>query len=390
MIPIEYNTGSLSVRKTTTATAVLGIGLVVFVFAAALMLSAGIKNSLGKTGRPDVGMVIRKGSDAELSSNFDLADVGLILEGGEVKRTAEGSPLGVGEIIVVCMLEKLGTDGGCSNVEIRGVPDNVFKMRTGTKIVAGRAAKPGTDEAIVGSKVRGRFKNLDLDQSVELRKGRSVKIVGVFDDEGSAMESEVWTDLDTLRSAFGREGIVSSVRAQLASESSFDAFKTRVEGDKRLGLETMRENEYYAKQSEGLSTFVNVFGIVIAIFFSVGAMIGAMITMYASVSSRHREVGTLRALGFSRRSVLACFLVEAALISMLGGALGCAASLALGTVKFSMLNFATWSEIVFTFHPTPQILGYAMIAAVTMGIVGGFLPALQAALLSPIEAMRGE
>jgi putative ABC transport system permease protein len=390
VIPIEYNTGSLSVRKTTTATAVLGIGLVVFVFAAALMLSAGIKNSLGKTGRPDVGMVIRKGSDAELSSNFDLADVGLILEGGEVKRTAEGSPLGVGEIIVVCMLEKLGTDGGCSNVEIRGVPDNVFKMRTGTKIVAGRAAKPGTDEAIVGSKVRGRFKNLDLDQSVELRKGRSVKIVGVFDDEGSAMESEVWTDLDTLRSAFGREGIVSSVRAQLASESSFDAFKTRVEGDKRLGLETMRENEYYAKQSEGLSTFVNVFGIVIAIFFSVGAMIGAMITMYASVSSRHREVGTLRALGFSRRSVLACFLVEAALISMLGGALGCAASLALGTVKFSMLNFATWSEIVFTFHPTPQILGYAMIAAVTMGIVGGFLPALQAALLSPIEAMRGE
>jgi putative ABC transport system permease protein len=390
MIPVAYNTGSLAVRKTTTATAVLGIGLVVFVLAAALMLTDGIKHTLGKTGRKDVGMVIRKGSDSELASNFGVDQLGIILGGPEVKRGgAGGAPLGLGEIVVVAMMEKVGAHG-MSNVQIRGVADNVLEVRPETRIVAGQAAKPGTDEALVGAKLRGRFKNLEIGQLVELRKGRTIKITGVFEDGGSGFESEIWADVDTLRTAFGREGIVSSARAQLTSESAFDAFKTRIEQDKQLGLEAQRESDYYSKQSEGLAKFLFVLGTTIAVFFSVGAMIGAMITMYASVSSRHREVGTLRALGFSRRSVLLCFLVEAFLISVLGGILGCVASLGLGMVKFSMMNFATWSEIVFNFHPTAEILGIAMVAAVIMGLIGGFLPALQAALLSPIEAMRGE
>jgi putative ABC transport system permease protein len=389
VIPIEYNTGSLAARKTTTATAVLGIALVVFVLAASLMLTEGIKQTLGKTGRPDVGIVIRQGSDAELSSNFDLANVGLILEGSEVKRGPDNNPLGVGEIIVVALMKKVGSDG-VSNVQLRGVPDNVYSVRPDVHITEGRKAKPGTDEAVLGQKIRGRFDTLELGQSVELKKGRSVKIVGIFEDGGSGFESEVWCDVDTIRTAFGREGIVSSARAQLVSASAYDQFKTRVESDKRLGLEVQRETEYYEKQSQSLAMFVKVLGTIVAVFFSAGAMIGAMITMYASVASRHREVGTLRALGFSRFSILSCFLIESALLALIGGAFGCLGSLALGTVKFSMMNFATWSEIVFTFHPTPKILGVSMIASAIMGLVGGFLPALQAALLSPIEAMRGE
>jgi len=390
MIPIAYNVGSLSARRTTTLTAVIGIALVVFVLAAALMLSSGIKRTLGKTGRPDVGMVIRKGSDAELSSNFDQADVSLILDGPEVRRTPEGKAIGVGEVVVVAAMEKVGTKLGIANVNVRGVPDGVFVMRPTVRITEGRPPKPGTDEAIVGSKIRGRFTNLDLGKKVELKKNRPVAIVGVFDDGESSFESEVWMDVDVLRSMFGRESVASSVRAQLTSESAFEAFKTRIEGDKRLGLEAMKESTYYEKQSNGLAMFLGVLGGLTAFFFSIGAMIGAMITMYAMVSSRSREVGTLRAIGFSRRSVLASFLLEAVLIALVGGALGGIASLALGFVKFSVMNFKTWSELVFTFHPTPEILVVSIGAAVVMGVIGGFLPAIQAARLSPISAMRGE
>jgi putative ABC transport system permease protein len=390
MIPIAYNLGSLNSRRTTTATAVIGIALVVFVLAAALMLSSGIKRTLGKTGRPDVGMVIRKGSDAELSSNFELANVSLILDGPELRRTPDGKSIGVGEVVVVAAMDKVGTELGFANVNVRGVPDNVFVMRPTVKVSEGRPAKPGTDEAVVGCKIRGRFKGLDLGKKVELKKNRPVAIVGIFDDEESSFESEVWMDVDVLRSMFGRESVVSSVRVQLAGESSFDAFKTRIESDKRLGLEAMRESKYYEKQSEGLAMFLGVLGSLTAFFFSIGAMIGAMITMYAMVSSRSREVGTLRAIGFSRRSVLACFLLEAIIIALIGGALGGLASLGLGFVKFSVMNFKTWSELVFSFHPTPEILAISVGAAVVMGIIGGFLPAIQAARLSPISAMRGE
>ncbi len=389
MIPVAYNFGSIGVRRRTTAAAILGIALVVFVLAATLMLTEGIRRTLGSTGRTDVALVIRKGSDAELSSNIDQANVGVILEGPEVRRSDTGSALGCGEVVVVAALDKLGANG-VSNVNVRGVSDNVWKVRSLAHVVDGVPPRPGTDEAAIGARIRGRFRGVQLGQSVELRKGRSVRIVGVFEADGSGFESEIWADLDTVRNAFGREGLVSSTTVQLVSEGSFDAFKDRIEHDKQLGLEAMRESAYYEKQSENLAKFIGVLGVLITVFFSIGAMIGAMNTMYASIASRHREVGTLRAIGFSRRSVLACFLLEAAFLSMMGGAIGCVASLSLGVVKFSMVNFQTWSEIVFVFRPTPLILGIAMGAAVAMGVLGGFLPALRAARLRPVEAMRGE
>jgi putative ABC transport system permease protein len=242
---------------------------------------------------------------------------------------------------------------------------------------------------LIGAGLRGRFKGLDLGQTFELKKNRPAKVVGVFEDQGSSFESEVWADIHSVRQAFGREGYVSSIRVRLDSPSKFDAFKTLVEQNRQLGLLAMRETEYYEKQSEMTATFLTGMGVMIAVFFSLGAMIGAMITMHAQVANRQREIGTLRALGFSRASILFSFLLESMVLALGGGLVGAGASLAMQLVKNKTLNANSWSEIVFTFEPTPQILAGAMIVAAIMGLLGGFMPAVRAARVSPIEAMRG-
>jgi putative ABC transport system permease protein len=390
MIPIAYNVRSLAVRRTTTIATAAGIALVVFVLAASLMLGAGIEKTMGTSGRPDNGFVLRKGSDAELASSIESRLVGLILAAPGVAKDAAGRPIGSGEVVVVIAVEKLGTtEGQVSNVQVRGVTESALVLRPEVKLVAGRMPAPGTDEVMIGQRLRGRFRNVDLGQSFELKKNRPVKVVGVFESGGSSFESEVWADLETARSSFGREAVVSSVTAKLESASKFDAFKATLASDKQLGLEAMREDEYFKKQSEDTTGFIMAMGIVISVLFSVGAMIGAMITMYAAVSQRRREVGTLRALGFSRFAILFSFLFEAFLLALGGGAIGAAAAVLLSFAKFSMMNFATWSEVVFSFDPTPKILVSSVLFGGLMGVVGGFLPAVRAARTSPVEAMRG-
>lgn len=387
-IPISYSVRSLFVRKATTIATVLGIGLVVFVLSSSLMLSNGLKKTLGSTGKSDRALVIRKGSDNELSSSVENPTIGVVLSAPGVKK--EGStPVGTSEIIVVLAIEKLGTDGKISNLQVRGVGDQSFGMRKELKIIQGRRAQPGTDEAVIGRSLVGRFKGMELGQSFDLRKGRPVKVVGVFDSEGSAFDSEAWVDLETLRSSFGRSGVVSSVLVQLESPAAFEGFQAAVEHDKQLGLEAFRETAYYEKQSEGTSLFINALGITVAIIFSIGAMIGAMITMYAAVGQRGKEIGTLKALGFSNFSILSAFLLESTILAVIGGAAGAAASSAMGFIKFSMMNFATWQELTFSFEPSFPIILTSLVAGSMMGILGGFFPALRAALLPPIVAMRG-
>lgn len=389
LIPISYNLRSLAVRRTTTLVTVAGIALVVFVLAGALMLSRGIERTLGKTGSRDRAIVLRKGSDAELSSSIEAPTVSLIRAAPGVKKDANGAPIGVGEIVVVLAMDKVGsTTGGISNVQVRGVPDGTMAFHKDVRIVEGRPPQPGTGEGIVGARVRGRFRGVDLGSTFELRKNRPVKIVGVFEDGGSSLESEVWVDIDSVRAAFGREGLVSSVHVQLESPQVFEAFESQVEQDKRLGLDALREDKYYEKQSENTAQFVRGLGILVAVIFSIGAMIGAMITMYGSIAGRRREIGTLRALGFSRAGILLSFLLEALLLALLGGVVGTAASLLLGLVQFSMVNFMSWSEIVFSFTPTPGILLAAVLFGGLMGLCGGFFPAVRAARTSPIQAMR--
>ena len=387
MIPIAYNLRSLAVRRTTSLASVLGIALVVFVLAAALMLASGIKKTLMKSGSSDVAVVLRKGSSAEMESSIEAQTLPVILSTAGVRRDEHNAALGLGEVLVVATMDKIGVDG-VANVQIRGVPDNVMRFRKDVRIIDGRLAQPGTDEVIIGQRLRGRFKGLELGQTFALRKNRPARVVGVFSHDGSAHESEVWADLDAVRAAFGRPALFSAVRVQLEAPSKFEAFEAAVEQDKQLGLDAVREDRYFEKQSEGTSLFVSALGTVIAVIFSIGAMIGAMITMYASIASRGREIGTLRALGFSRRSILTSFLLESLVLALLGGALGVLGSLLLGSVKFSMMNFASWSEIVFSFTPTAQILLSALLFAGVMGLCGGFFPALQAARISPVRAMR--
>jgi putative ABC transport system permease protein len=388
MIPIRYNVRSLAVRRATTVATALGISLVVFVLASSMMLSEGIKKTLGSSGRPDNAIVLRMGSDAELGSTVEESSVPLILAAPGVKIDEQGKPIGTSEIVVVAAMPKIGADG-VTNVTIRGLSDGAARFRPEVHVVAGRPPQPGADEVMIGSRIRGRIAGLDLDQSFELKKNRPVRVVGVFEAGGSSYESEVWGDSELVRQAYHREGIYSSVRVHLDSPAAFDAFRAGVENDKRLGLQAVRETVFYEKQSEGVATFVGVLGKIVSIFFAAGAMIGAMITMYGAVASRQREIGTLRALGFSQGSVLVSFLLEAVLLAIVGGLVGAAASILMGFVHFSMVNMASWSEMVFSFDPTPAVLVTALVFACGMGLIGGLFPAVRAARTSPLKAIRG-
>ncbi len=387
-VPLSYNLRSLWVRKTTTVATALGIGLVVFVLASSLMLSAGIEKTLGTSGQADRAIVIRKGSENELSSSVDTPAVNIILAAPGVKK-AGNSGLGMGEVVSVLSQEKLGTDGKISNILVRGVTPMSYELRKEVKIIEGRRAQPGTDEAVIGEALVGNYAGMTLGGTFELKKNRPIQVVGIFESGGNSFESEAWVDADTARSSFGRQGLSSSVTVQLESKAAFDGFEAAVEHDKQLGLEVYREDKYFAKQSEGTAIFITALGAVVAFFFSIGAMIGATITMYAAVSQRSKEIGTLKALGFSRVAILSAFVFESFTLALIGGVLGAAASLGMGFVKFSMMNFATWQEISFSFDATPQVLLGSVLAGGMMGFLGGLFPAVRAARLSPIEAMRG-
>jgi putative ABC transport system permease protein len=365
---------------------VLGIALVVFVLATSLMLTEGIRRTLGQTGRADTAIILRKGSDSEMMSFIENQSLKLLQGAPGLKLTAQGKPLLQGEVVVLTTSDK--TDGsGAGNITIRGLEEHYAALRSTITLFKGRRATPATNEIIIGKLLEGKYQQMQLGQALELRKNMPFTIVGVFADEGSSQESEIWGDLHAVQTAFGREGGVSAVRARLLP-TGFAALKAFVEEDKRLGLQAYREPEYLERQSEGTSLFIQTMGLVIAFFFALGAMIGAMITMYASIADRRREIGTLRALGFSRGAILLSFMLEAVLLALPGGLLGIGMALPMGLMKFSMMNFNTFSEITFSLTPTPTILLRALIAAAAMGLLGGLLPAWRASRLSPLCAIR--
>jgi putative ABC transport system permease protein len=388
MIPVYYSVRSLMTRRTTTLATALGIALVVFIFSSVLMLANGVQRTMARADSPDVAIVLKKGADAEVNSHIEQSEAAVARAAKQVAVSDKNVPAAIGEIVVVLAFDKIGEEG-IGNVAVRGVPDTVMDFRRRAQIVAGRAARPGTDEVLVGTAIRGRFKGLDLGQSFELKKNRPVTVVGIFSDGGSSHESEVWMDVDVARGVFGREGLISSLRVRLSSPEAFDAFKTAIEGNRQVALAVQSETEFNEKQSENTTQFIRVTGLFIAFFFSMGAMIGAMITMYSSIAHRGREIGILRALGFPRTQILLCFLIESLLLSLLGGSVGAVASLAMCMVRFSTTNFVNWSEIVFTFEPTFGIIVGSLLFASLIGALGGFFPAVRAARLAPLEAMRG-
>jgi putative ABC transport system permease protein len=325
-----------------------------------------------------------------MASSIELPSVTLVLAAPGVKRDSTGAALGSGEIVVVIAQEKLGGAAGqVSNVLVRGVTELALKVHPEVHIVDGRPPQPGTDEVMIGRGLVGRFAGMQIGSSFELKKNRPVKVVGVFESGGASFESEVWVGIDTARSSFGREGLVNSVAVRLDSTSKFDAFKAAVENEKQLQLDASIETAYYERMSEGTSQFIGVLGGIISFFFGFGAILGAVITMHAAVAQRQREIGTLRALGFSRGAVLFSFLLEATMLAVAGGIVGVLGALAFGARKISMVNWMTWQEVTFAFDPDPALLLKALFVGALMGLVGGAFPAIRAARISPVEAMRG-
>jgi ABC-type lipoprotein release transport system permease subunit len=384
-VPIKYSYRNLWTRKTTTILTMGGISLVVFVFAAVLMLAYGLKKTLVTTGSEENIILIRKSSNSEMISTVSRDQANLIKTMPEI-RIVDGKPLTATELVVVINLQKYATND-MANVIVRGVSGESMKIRPQVKLTEGRLWNTGSAEIIVGRSIAKRFQGCKVGQT--LRFGtRDWQIVGIFDAGSTGFESEVWGDVEQMMPAFGRP-VFSSLTLQLDDLKNLKAFQARFESEPRLQqLEIKKEKQYYAEQSEVMATFIRVLGLFITIVFSFGAMVGAMITMYASVANRTVEIGTLRALGFRRRNILLAFLLEGLLLSFIGGIVGLFLASFLQAFTISTLNFGTFSELAFGFNLSVSIVFWSLFFALTMGLLGGFLPAVRASRLNIVNALR--
>lgn len=385
-IPLSYVVRNLWVRRVTTVLTAAGMALVVFVFATVLMMSEGIKATLVATGSPDNVIVLRKGAGAEINSAISRDQAAVIASLGGVATDGSGQPLIVREPVVLNSLPKRGS-GKPSNVTVRGTDaTRALALRPQLRVVQGRMFRPGTAEIVVGRAVVRGFADVALGQSLRFA-GRDWRIVGLFDAGRSGFDSEIWGDAEQMMQAFRRQAY-SSVVFRLADPARFDAIRQALEADPRLTLEAKREQVFYAEQSEALATFIRLLGLALTVIFSVGAIVGAMITMFAAVASRIGEIGTLRALGFRRGAVLTAFLGESLALSLVGGVIGLMGAAVMQSVDISTVNFQTFSEIAFRFELTPgialQTLGFSLV----MGLLGGFVPAWRAARMNIVDCLR--
>ena len=387
-VPFSYIARNLWVRKLTTALTAGGMALVVFVFAAVLMLDAGLKATLVSTGSADNVVVIRQGSQTEVQSGVLREQAALIETAPEVARGAEGQPLVSKEIVVLNSLPKIDEPTKRSNVVVRGLPDMGRTLRPQVKITHGRMLRAGSSEIVVGASIARQFAGVEIGQQLSFA-GRGWTVVGVFDAGKTAFDSEIWGDVEQMMQAFRRTSY-SSVIAKLVDQDAYDALKARLDEDPRLKVEVKRERRFYEEQSSSLSNFITLLGMALSIIFSLGAMIGATITMYAAVATRTGEIGTLRALGFRRGAILTAFLVESLLLALLGGLAGLAAASFLTAVTVSTTNFQSFSELAFSFDLTPGIVGRSLLFALMMGFIGGFLPAIRAGRMKIVDALRAD
>jgi len=384
MIPAGYTLRNIMKRKITSGLTIFGVMLVIFVFAGVLMLNNGLQKTLVATGSDNNVIIIRKSSQTEVMSIITRDQAQIVSTSPEIAKAPDGTALYTNEVYVLISLPNR-KDGEKSNVVARGVTDKSFVLRPNLKLIAGRMWKDAGSEIVAGKATAAKF-NCGIGDKVRFG-AREWTVVGIMDAAGSAFDSEIWGDYNQLSDAF-RRPMYSSLTFRMVDPSQFDSFKARIEADIRLPLEVFHEKEYYANQSKFMTTFVGIVGTIISIIFSLGAIVGAMITMYAAVANRTREIGTLRALGFGRGSILSAFLFESIIISLLGGALGMVAASFLRLVQVSTTNFDTFSELAFNFHLLVAIVIQAIIFAVVMGVIGGFLPAVRASRLKIVDSLR--
>lgn len=384
-LPLAYIVRNLWVRRVTTVLTALGMALVVYVFATVLMMSEGIRATLVATGQEDNVIILRKGAGAEINSAVGRDQAGIIETLPGIASDALGRTLVSREPVVLINLPKRG-NGKPSNVTVRGTSAVGGELRPQVRIGEGRMFRPGTSEIVAGSAVAAGFQGVGLGQTLRFA-GRDWLVVGMLDAGRSGFDSEIWGDGEQMLQAFRRNAF-SSVVLRLADADGFERIRKALEEDPRLSLEAKPERVFYAEQSEALATFIRLLGTALAVIFSIGAVVGAMITMFAAVAARTAEIGTLRALGFRRGAVLLAFLGESLLLAALGGVLGLAGASAMQAVDISTTNFQTFAELAFRFVLTPSIALQSMAFALAMGVVGGFVPAWRAARLEIAECLR--
>jgi putative ABC transport system permease protein len=394
-IPISYNVRNLRLRLGLTVMTALGIALTVTTAIFLMALLAGLKRAFVSSGSDKNVLVLRKGSEAELSGGFDAALFPTLRELPGIQKDSHGEPMASGEWVVVIVLpRKDGT--GEVNVTVRGMMPDGLEMRQlpggpenqpSVKLIEGRWFQTGQREVVVSKSIRSRFAHANIGDTMEFGKG-AWKVVGVFDAGGSAYESEIWGDVNQMASDFDRQGGYSSAYLRATDAIAADALKNRVSDDQRLKLEGVLETDYYAKQTNSGAP-IKYIGIVVAIIMAIGSSFAAMNTMYAAVAYRGREIATLRVLGFSRPSILTSFVLESLLLALLGGLAGILLMLPFNGMQTGTSNAVTFSEVVFSLRITPQVAGYAILFALIMGFLGGLFPAWHAARQNILNALRG-
>jgi len=389
-LPLTYNFRNVLVRWRATAATIMGVALVVTVYILMQAMAAGLVKSSQNTGDPRNVMIVRKGSTAESSSQVSREQLKIIQFWPEIERDSQGHPFITADLAIIINLPR--RDGaGEANVTMRGVTPMGLELRPQVRLVNGRWFTPGKREAVVSSKMAKRFANTGIGE--KFKTGAAwLTVVGWFDGADSAFDSEMWMDADEARSVFDRENY-SSVLARVGSTNAAASLMRRIDSDKRMPLRADLETDYYAKQTT-TALPIKILGQFLATAMSIGAIFAAMNTMYASVGSRTREIGTLRVLGFRRRTVLASFIIEGAMLSAIGGLLGCGLALlaqwlcVVGGVRFGTLSFNTFSEVIFQFRITPELVVQGMIFAVIVGVVGSLFPAIRASRLPVISALK--
>ena len=386
-VPISYNFRSIRARWTSSIVAILGIAGTVGVFVAMLSLARGFRATLVASGSPDDALVMRAGSTSEMMGGITLDSVKLVQDKPGVARDASGQPLVTQEVVGVIPIPLIST-GPDANVEARGVSSNVLEIRKFVKITQGRMFHPGLDELVVGKNASKTYEGLTVGNTVAFGGGQW-KVVGVFDGGGSSFDSEIWCDARILNEVLKRpENIFQSATVHLTSPADFDKFKDSITSDPALNLEVEREVDYYAKQSSAMTQLITVLGGLVAAIMAIGAVFGALNTMYSAVAERGREIATMRALGFSSWNIILSFLFEALLISFIAGIIGCVVVLPLNGMTTQTMNFSTFSNIAFAFKITFNLLVMGVIFALAMGVLGGLLPAVRAALRPVAVSLR--
>ena len=386
-VPISYNFRSIRARWTSTIVAILGIAGTVGVFVAMLSLARGFKATLVSSGSPGNALVMRAGSSSEMMGGITLASIKVLQDKPGIARNESGAPLLTQDVVGVIPVPLIST-GTDANVQVRGVSPNVLQIRTFVKLVEGRMFQPGLMDLVVGKNASKSYKGLTLGNKVDFAGGHWT-VVGIFDAGGSAFDSEVWCDSQIFNQVLQRPtNIFQSATIHLQSPASFQEFKDAALADPQLNVDVWREIDYYAKQSTTMTRLITVLGGIVAFIMAFGAIFGALNTMYSAVAERGREIATMRAVGFPTSNVILSFLFEALVISFLGGILGCLVVLPLNGLTTNTMNFQTFSNVAFAFKITFDLLLMGVIFALVMGVLGGLLPAIRAAIQPVAVALR--